>query len=349
MNIEYLLGSTKFRIIGILALLAIGISIPYILTSYQTSLVSIILISAILAASVNMMAGDGGLLSIGHAGIAASAGYGVAWALKHDYSLTTQVLLSIALTLVVSLVYGLTAMRTNGIFFLMVTLALGMVIFGLTYRMSKITGGENGLSGIRRPEMIAPYWKFYFFTLLAFVLVTVVLWVISKSPFGLVLRGIRDSESRMQSLGYNIMTYKLAIMMLSGVIAGLAGVLAVWQAEFVSPSSAGFLRSALTVLMVILGGIGTVFGPLIGASIVVLAEHVLSTHVTRWPTVLGLIFIIVILFSPKGIAGGFNSLVKRSSRKPSERDGGEPPEAISASNGLGESQASHEKTLGENR
>src|SRR5699024_7689632 len=106
----------------------------------------------------------------------------------------------------VSFIFGLTAMRTSGIFFLMVTLALGMVIFGLTYRMSKITGGENGLSGIRRPTLIAPYWKFYFFTLAVFVLVTFALWIISRSPFGLVLQGLRDSESRMHSLGYNIIT-----------------------------------------------------------------------------------------------------------------------------------------------
>lgn len=312
MNIATLLDSPKMRILGLVVALGLAFSVPYVLTSYQTSLVSIIFISAMLAASVNMMAGDGGLLSIGHAGIAASAGYGVAWALKHDYSLLGQVLVAVALTIVVSLIYGLTAMRTNGIFFLMVTLALGMVIFGLTYRMSRITGGENGLSGIRRPEMIAPYWKFYFFTLAAFIIVTIALWIISNSPFGLTLRGIRDSESRMTALGYNVVVYKLWVMMLSGIPAGLAGVLMVWHAEFVSPSAAGFLRSALTVLMVILGGIGTVFGPLIGASIVVLAEHVLSTYITRWPTILGLIFIFVILFSPKGIMGGLSGFLKRT-------------------------------------
>ncbi|HEY9522872.1 MAG TPA: branched-chain amino acid ABC transporter permease [Thermopolyspora sp.] len=293
------------------ALLAAGIAVPYVLRSYAVSLISLAFIAALLAASVNMLAGQMHLVSVGHAGIAASASYAVAWAHNHGHGYGAQLALAALLTLAVSVVYALTSMRTSGIFFLMVTLALGMVVFGLAYRMSQVTGGENGLSGMRRPPMFAETWKFYYLTLAALVLAVAALWVVTRSPFGLVLRGIRDSETRMTSLGYSVPAYKFAAILMSGAVAGLAGVMAVWHAEFVSPSSAGFLRSALTVIMVILGGVGTILGPILGAGIVIWTENVLSTYVERWPTVLGLIFIVVVLFAPKGIVGALQDLVAR--------------------------------------
>jgi branched-chain amino acid transport system permease protein len=200
-------------------------------------------------------------------------------------------------------------MRTSGIFFLMVTLALGMVVFGLAYRLSTITGGENGLTGIHRP--FAQTWQFYYFSAAVLLVVLVALWVLQRSPFGLVLNGIRDSESRMTSLGYWVPAYKFSAMMVSGLVSGIAGVMSVWHSEFVSPAAAGFMRSALAVLIVILGGVGTLSGPLIGAAIVVWAEFVLSTHFERWPTALGVVFIVVVLFAPKGISGGLVGLARR--------------------------------------
>ncbi|WP_164737309.1 branched-chain amino acid ABC transporter permease [Georgenia sp. SYP-B2076] len=285
--------------------------VPYTVTSFYTSLASLILISAILAASVNLLAGHGGLLSIGHAGIAAASSYGYAWAIHAGWSVLGAIGMAAVLTLGVSLVFGLMAMRTSGIFFIMVTLALGMVVFGLTFRLASITGGENGLSGIRRPGFISEYWQFYFLCLAAFVACTVALWVVARSPYGTSLRGIRDSESRMLSLGYQISRYKLGGMMISGSVAGIAGLLAVWHSQFISPTSAGFGRSALIVVIVILGGVGTTFGPLVGAAVVMWIENVLSSSVERWPTLLGLAFILVIVFAPQGIVGGARELVFR--------------------------------------
>lgn len=320
-------AATRLALLG--AGLAAAIATPYATSSYNVSLITLVLIFGMLAASVNLMAGHMGLVSVGHAGIAAAAGYGLAWASKNGHGIGAQLLFAVVLTLLVSAVYGLVSMRTHGIFFLMVTLALGMVVYGLAYRMAPVTGGENGLSGIRRPAFLSEYWQFYFFTLALFVLVTLALWVVARSPFGSVMRGIRESESRMSSLGYALPAYKFTAMMISGSVAGLAGVMAVWHAEFVSPSSAGFLRSALAVVMVILGGTGTVFGPLVGSSIVVWTEHVLSTHLERWPTVLGLIFIVVILFAPSGILGGGSAAVarwraRRATGRPQPAPGAEP-------------------------
>src|SRR5690606_41365493 len=143
-----------------------------------------------------------------------TAGYGLAWSFVQGHSLVTQLLIALALTLVASFIFGLTSMRTSGIFFLMATLALGMVVFGLSYRTSRITGGENGLSGIRRPEMFAPYWKYYFLVRVVFIVVAAAVWVVTRSLFGVALRGIRESVDRLGGVGDNVAAHRLGAMMI---------------------------------------------------------------------------------------------------------------------------------------
>lgn len=293
-------------------LLVVAIALPYLGASgFIVSLVSTILIAATLASSVNFLAGNGGMVSLGHAGIAAASAYGAGWASKQGFDPGMQVVFALGMTVLVSLIYGLLSMRTSGIYFLMVTLAVGMLIYGLAFRLSSVTGGENGISGIKRPEWMESYWMFYYVVLGAFVLITAALWIVGNSPFGASLRGLRDSESRMRSLGYSVRSYKLGAFMVSGSVAGLAGLLSVWHTHFVSPSTGAVDKSVHLIVMVILGGIGTLLGPLIGAAIVVLVENVLSSHVDRWPTILGLIFIFVILFARAGIAGSTRKLFRR--------------------------------------
>lgn len=285
---------------------------PYLGTSgYHVSLATSVLVAAILAATVNFLAADGGMASLGHGGIAAAAAYGAGWASLQGHSVTTQVVVAMGVGIVTSLVYGLLSMRTSGIYFLMVTLALGMVVYGLAYRLSSVTRGENGITGIARPEIFAEPWAFYLFVVASFAVATLVLWVVSSSPFGASLRGIRDSESRMRSLGYYVPVYKLGAFMVSGTVASFAGLLAVWNTHFVSPSAAELHRSVLLIVMVILGGLGTTMGPLVGAAIVVLVENVVSNSVERWPTLLGLIFVLAILFARSGLVGSVNNSVRR--------------------------------------
>jgi branched-chain amino acid transport system permease protein len=292
------------------AALAAGIggvvAAPYVLPSYVVSLLTLVFISALLAGSVNLLAGLAGLVSIGHAGIAAAAAYGVAWAAVHDLGLAAELGVAAAITFAVSVVYALTTMRTAGIVFLMITLALGIVVYGIALKVSTITGGQNGLTGIRRPELIADPRAFLLLAAAAFGVASAFRWVLGRSPFGLVLRGTRESESRMSSLGYSVAQAKFVAVLLSGILAGAAGVLIVWQAEFMSPNVASFGRSAMAVVMVILGGTGTLLGPLVGAGIVVGTEHWLSSYIERWPTLLGLVFIAVVLFAPGGIVGALS-------------------------------------------
>lgn len=297
------------RATGTVVAIALGVALPYVVSGYYVNLASLILASAILAASVNLLAGDGGLVSLGHAGIAAASGYGLAWSSRQGYDLWVQLLVALGMTVIVSALFGLVSMRTRGVFYLMVTLAAGMICYGIAFRWTTVTGGDNGLSGIRRPEPISAYWTFYFAVLAVFVIATSIVWLISRSPFGLVLRGVRDSEDRMRSLGYSIAAYKFGAMMLSGLFAGVAGVILVWRAEFISPPIGDFISSALALIMVVLGGLGTLSGPLVGAAVVILIQQVLSTYVDRWSTVLGTLFIASVIFAPKGLAGGFHALM----------------------------------------
>src|SRR5690606_18929751 len=171
--------------------------------------------------------------------------------------------------LAVSAVFGLTTMKTKGIVYLMITLALGMVCYGLAFRLSNITGGQNGLKGIARPPLFDAWWQFYYFAAAVFVLaVAFVAWV-RRSPCGLALPAIRGSGSRAASLGYSVAGTKFVAPLLPGLLAGAAGMLAVWHAEFISPATVSFGRSAMAVVMVILGGTGALLGPLVGAGVVV--------------------------------------------------------------------------------
>lgn len=312
--------TTATKLVGSATALVVLFALPYLISSYYISLISIVFISAILASSINMLAGDANLVSLGHAGIAAAAGYGLAWASKQGYDIWGQLAVAAIMTLITSIMYGLISMRTRGIFFLMVTLAAGMVCYGIAFRWSSVTGGDNGLTGISRPPLFAGYWQFYFFVLATFVIVTIALVITSRSPFGLAMRGIRDSETRMRSLGYSVATYKFVAVFLSGIVAGIAGVLAVWQFEFISPSAGGFDKSAMVMVMVIIGGIGTLLGPLLGATLVVSIEQVLSTYVERWPLILGALFIAVVIFAPQGLDGGIRQLTGRLRRRPSPKD-----------------------------
>lgn len=288
----------RFATLG--ALGAVAVALPYVAPSYYVSVATLVLASAVLAVAVNMLVGEVELFSLGHAGIAAAAAYGLAWASGQGFDHGGQLGVAALMTLLASLVYALISMRTTGVFFLMVTLAAGMVCFGMAYRWSSVTGGDNGITGIRRPELFGEYWQFYFFVLLVFLVVTFAVHRLSVSPLGLTLRGVRDSQTRMQSLGYRVAGLKFLAVLMSGVVAGVAGVVLVWHHEFISPAFAGFQASALALVMVVLGGAGRLYGPLVGAALVVLIQQVLSTYVERWPTVLGVLFVLAVIVVQRG-------------------------------------------------
>lgn len=314
---------TTTRVKGglVAACLVAGGVLPYVVSSYTVSIVTLALVLGLFALSVNILAGYGGLVPMGQGGILGASAYGVAYmAVREGAGYGVQILVGLAVALGASALFGLMAMRTRQVYFLMVTLAQGMIVWGFVFRSTEL-GSENGFRGVYRPEAIEPYWVYYYVVLAAVALAAALVWVISRSPFGLSLRGLRESESRLQMLGYSPALTKFYAFMISGFLAAVAGVLYAYYQQFVSPAIPQFMTSGKGVLMVIIGGVGSVAGPLVGAFVIVLVEHVASTYVDRWMTLLGLVFVLTIMFAPNGLVGGLAAAWRRWAPSPEQTGG----------------------------
>lgn len=321
----------RVKVVLLLAAIVVGVALPYAVGQFFVGLATLALILGLFSMSIDLLGGYTGLVTLGQAGISAAAGYGVGYmANRVGAGHVTQILVGLGIGLLVSAVFGAMAMRSDGVYFMMITLAQGMIVWGLSIRLTKITGAENGLTGITRPAAVGVYWKYYWFVLAVVLLCSLALYVIVHSPFGSAIRGLRESESRMRMLGYNTALQKFYVFMVAGLFATIAGILLVYLNQFISPSAAHLTASALGVLQAILGGLGTLVGPLIGSFILVAIENVVSQYLERWPTLMGLTFIVVILFAQRGIVGaiskGWYAWLRRRGRgkvlPEAARDGG---------------------------
>lgn len=293
--------------IAILLLLAI---LPQILDNYYVNLMTKMLIFAIFAMSLDLVIGYMGLPSLGHAAFFGVAAYTIGiFSIKVLPIFWLNLVLSIAMAGFVAAVYGLLALRTREAYFFMITLALAEVLWAIAFSWRSFTKGDDGIPGISRPDLSFIHWpltnvnNYFYFVLLFFVVASILLYIIVNSPFGHVILGIRESELRMRALGYNAWLYKYILFIVAGLFAGLAGTLSVYFNGFVSPSDLGIDVSAEGLLMVLLGGPGTLFGPALGAGIIVFMKNVISTYTTRWVLVLGVIYVLVVMFAPKGVLG----------------------------------------------
>ncbi len=293
------------------ALLAVGgllLVLPPFLSAYPLTLLTQGLIYAIFAMSLDLLLGYTGLPSLGHAAYFGVAAYVVAiMTTQHQAGFWTCLVLALLAAILVSAVFGLVAIRAVGVYFLMITLALGMVVWGLAFRWVSLTQGDNGISGVPRPSLgpwsFAHQTAFYYLTLATFLLAFGLLLLIVRSPFGMSLRGIRESEGRMRSLGYNIWLHKYLAFILAATFAGLAGFLWAFYNGFVSPVEVQLITSVETLLMVALGGPGTLVGPALGAGIIVFLKNFVSVYTKRWLLILGGVYIGIILFAPRGLLG----------------------------------------------
>lgn len=298
----------RVKVVVLVVALVVGAAVPYVVNSFILSTMTLAIIYGLFAMSINLLA-RGGLITMGHGAMFGTAAYGVGYvATQMQGGHAQQIFIGMGSAMLLCVVYAVMAMRTKAGYFLMVTLAQGMIIYGLANSLQPITGGENGLTGVTRPPLVSQNWQFYYVCLVVLICCSGLIWVITRSPFGLALRGLEASESRLQMLGYNPTLHKFYGFVLAGFFGSISGVLFVYNNEFVSPSSAAFLTSATGVLMIILGGIGTMSGPLIGAIVIVFIQNWLSVYVDRWPTVLGLIFVGMILFARDGFVGGVSRL-----------------------------------------
>jgi branched-chain amino acid transport system permease protein len=297
------------RTLGIAAGVVVLALLPLALSSYQLGLATKMLIFALFAMSLNLILGYAGLPSLGHAAYFGVGAYAVGLlAVRVVDNFWLDFGAGLLAAGVTSALFGLLALRAQGAYLLMITLALAQVLWGIAFGWRWLTGGDDGLPGVPRPGAGLPWSlssgpSFYYFVLVVFVVATAALWVIVRSPFGAALVGIRESERRMQVLGYNTWLYKYVAFVLAGLIAGVSGNLFVYYNGFVSPAYLSIVFSAMALIMVILGGAGTLLGPALGSAAIVFLENVISASTERWLTVLGLIYVAVTLFAPAGIMG----------------------------------------------
>jgi branched-chain amino acid transport system permease protein len=249
------------------------------------------------------------LPSLGHAAYFGVAAYTTGLvALRLGWNVWFALPAGLLLAAVTATLFGLLALRTRGSYFLMITLALSQVAWGIAFGWRTLTGGDDGLPDVPRPNLdlawsLTDSTPFYYFVLVFAAIGTLLLMRIVASPFGHALRGIRESETRMLALGYNVWRYKLVAFVLAATFAGLAGCLYVYYNRFVSPDYLHVARSAEVLLMVILGGAGTLIGPAIGAALIVLLQNIVSGYTERWLIVLGVVYVLVALLAPRGLVG----------------------------------------------
>lgn len=303
------LSLTRKVQLGLLvAVIALGLVLPHMVDTFILRLLTLSLVSALFAMSIDLMAGYAGLVTLGHAGVLGTAMYGVGYvASKTGGGVGQELLVGFIAGMSAAAIFGLMAMRTTGVYFIMITIAQGMIIWGLASLLVGVTGAENGLLGIRRPGIVASDFKFYYLSLAVLLICSFALFVIVRSPFGYALKGLRGSETRVRMLGHNSAFLKFYMFLVSGFFATVAGILLVYLNQFVSPSDVILGASAIPVLMAILGGIGTLIGPVIGAFVIVFLRNWVSIELERWPTLMGLIFILVVLFARDGLVGAISS------------------------------------------
>ncbi len=311
----------KLKIGGIIAAFIVLLILPPVLPSYWLTILTQMLIFAVLAMSLDILMGYTGIVSFGHAAYFGTGAYVVAiLSVRYQVGFLGCVGAAIVAAIVVALIFGLLLSHTGEVYFLMITLALGMVIWGLIYRWVSMTGGDNGIAGIPRPDLGIPISLddpivFYYAVLIVFLVIFFVLYIFIRSPFGQSLQGIRESVSRMRSLGYNTWLHKYLAYVIAGVFGGISGILWAYYNGYVSPSNADLNSSTEVLLMVILGGPGTLVGSAIGAGILVFLKNFLSAYTHRWLMIIGGIYILLILYAPGGLAELVQRVTKRLDRK----------------------------------
>jgi branched-chain amino acid transport system permease protein len=211
--------------------------------------------------------------------------------------------------------FSLIALRAENTGFIIISIALNQISWGLAYQWVSVSGGDNGINGIVRPPLfgidLSTNYAYYYVCLAGVVLTLALLLAVTHSPFGLVLQGVRETPRRMRALGYDVWLYRYSALLFSAAIAGAAGVLFAWYNQFVGPGDLALDLSTQFLIIVILGGIGTLYGQLLGAVIVVFLSNGLSSITQRWELILGAIYFIIVMYAPDGLVGLGRRIARR--------------------------------------
>lgn len=289
-----------------IAALAGFAALPFLFGDYGIFLGAEILIFILFALAFNLMLGHGGLVSFGHAAYFAIAAYALAILLTtYNWPLGLAFPGAVLMSTVAAVIIGYFCVRLTAIYFAMLTLAFSQLVWAIAFKWSDVTGGDEGFVGVAIPDWLTQPVSFYYVTLVVVAICSAMLWVIVHSAFGHTLRATRENPQRAEFLGIPVRKVRLVTFILSGTFTGVAGALFTLLNRAVFVEFAWWTKSAEVLIMSILGGVGSFFGPALGAAALILLDRQITEITEYWPTVLGIILLIVLFFLPDGLIGLF--------------------------------------------
>jgi len=306
------------RVWALVAVVALAV-VPWVLARHQLSLLTDLLIAGLFAMSLDLIMGYTGMVSFGHAAYFGLGAYASALVLlNYAQPIPVALMAGALLAAVVALPVGWFSTRATGIYFAMLTLAFAQFLYALAYKWRDLTGGSDGIAGVPKttlvwggPSLASPH-AFYFLVAACVVLSVVICRAVVRSPFGRALEAIRENERRFTSLGRDPRPFKVVVFVIAAAFAGLAGALFAPFRGFASPEVMFWVFSGQGLMMVIMGGIGTLIGPILGAMLFILIQEVLSSYTEHWMIFTGIVFVLIVIFLPGGLLGTARRLGARA-------------------------------------
>ena len=300
------------RWVAVAALIVGAAVFPAFAGKYPVKLLQEILIWGIFAMSLDLLMGYAGMVSLGHSAFFGVGGYVAALALLKSPGVASGLLLPAAAAALAALVIGYFSIRVSGVYFIMLTLAFSQMFYAVTFQAAWL-GAEDGIVGVPRLNALgldtAKPLAFHLYLVVLIAVGALALFRIVRSPFGRVLRGIHENEARMEAVGYAVDRYKLLAFVIAGTVAGVAGSLYTQFVGSITPYAFLWTTSGEALLMVIIGGTGTLAGSMLGAAAFILLQSLVSSYTERWMLILGLTFILLVLFAPGGVVGALRGRV----------------------------------------
>lgn len=306
------------RVAAMVVIVVAALAVPFVASAFHTGIATRMAIFALFGLAFNVVFGAGGMPSLGHAAFFGVGGYIVGiGSLRYGLGFGTILVLALLVGGLLGIVMGLLTLRTQGVYLLLLTLAIGQAVWGLAFQQVRLTGGDNGLAGISRgllPIGGQNVATFHWAVVVLVVCFAVLLWWFQRSPAGIAIVAHRESASRLAALGYRVGAYRVSAFAVSGAVSAVAGVLYAMSNRFVGPENLAWQTSAEVMLLAIVGGATYFAGPIIGAILLVGLETFAIGFTDRWVSILGLTYILSMLFLPDGVLGLIDRLSHRGRR-----------------------------------